>query len=75
MKNRFKNIFLKESYGDLVYKQRRVKTTANVVSSKIVKHLRHQKYDPDRVLGPSTALFGSFLLKHCTLTNTTVGTL
>ena len=51
-------------YGDLVYKLGRVKGTAKFVSSdsKVVKLLRHQKYDPvmiekmtDLVLGPSTA--------------------
>ena len=57
-------------YGDLVYKLRRVKDAANVVSSgsKKVKGLRHRKYDPviiERticlVLGPSAALYISFL--------------
>ena len=70
-------------YGDLVYKLRRVKCEANFVlsGSKIAKSLRRRKYDPmiikrtiDRVLGPSTALYRSFL-KHCTLTNKTVGTI
>ena len=67
--------------GDPVYKLRRVKRTTIVVSSgsKIVKRLRHRKYDAriiERtigiVLGPSTALYRSFL-KHCTLTNKTMG--
>ena len=70
-------------YGDLVYKQRRVKCDANFVSScsKIVKRLRRRKYDPvilertiGLVFGPSTALCRYFL-KHCTLTNKTVGTI
>ena len=70
-------------YGDLVYKLRRVKCEANFVSSgsKIVKCLQRRKYDPEiiertigLVLGPSTALYRSFL-KHCTLTNKAVGTL
>ena len=70
-------------YGDLVYKLRRVKCEANFVSlgSKIVKRLRRRKYNPliiERticlVLGPSTALYRSFL-KHCTLTNKAVGTI
>ena len=68
-------------YGDLVYKLRRVKCEANFVSSgpKLVKRLRCRKYDPviiertiGLVLGLSTALSGSFL-KHCSLTNKTVG--
>ena len=63
-------------YGDLIYKLRRVKCEANFVSSgsKIVKRIRRRKYDPvviertiGLVLGPSTALYRSFL-KHCTLT-------
>ena len=58
-------------YGDLVYKLRRVGGEADFVSSgsKMVKRLRRRKYDPliiERtigiVLGPSTALFRSFLL-------------
>ena len=70
-------------YGDLVYKLRRVKNTANFISSglKIVKRLRWRQYDPviiERtivlVLGPSTALYEPFL-KHCTLTNKAVGTI
>ena len=70
-------------YGDLVYKLRRVKGEANLISSgsKIVKRLRHCQYDPTiiertigLVLGPFTALYGSFL-KHCTLTNKAVGTI
>ena len=69
-------------YGDLVYKLRRVRCVANFVSSgsKIVKRLRRRKYDPliiERtigiVLGPSTALYRSFL-EHFTLTNKAVGT-
>ena len=80
-----KNMFRKEShpflYGDLVYKLRRVQCEANFVSSgsKTIKRLRRQKYDPviiertkGLVLGPSTALYISFL-KHCTLTNKAVG--
>ena len=68
-------------YVDLVYKLRRVKGAANFVSlgSKIFK--RRQKYDPviierniSLVLGPSIALYRSFL-EHCTLNNTTVGTI
>ena len=67
-------------YGDLVYKLMRVKSETNFVSSgsKIVKRLRRRKYDPviiertiDRVFGPSTALYWSFL-NHCTLTNKAV---
>ena len=68
-------------YHDLVYKLRRVKWEANFVSSgsRIVKRLWRRKYVPviiERticlVLGPSTALYRSFL-KHCTLTNKAVG--
>ena len=64
-------------YGDLVFKQRRVKCEANLISSgsKIVNRLRRRKYDLliiertiGLVLGHSTALHRSFL-KHCTLTN------
>ena len=62
-----------------------VKCEAKFVSSdsKIVKRLRRRKYMYDPViierticleLGPSTALFRSFL-RHCTLTNKAVGTL
>ena len=47
--------------------------------SKIVKRLRRRKYDPliiewtiGLMLGPSTALYRSFLA-HCTLTNKAVG--
>ena len=70
-------------YGDLVYKQRRVKDTSNFFSSgsKIVKRLRRRQYDTviiertiGLVLGPSTALYESFL-KHCALTNKAVGTI
>ena len=70
-------------YGDLVYKLRRVKCEANFVSScsKIVKLLRRRKYDPaiiertiGLVLGPSTAVYRSFL-KYCTLINNAVGTI
>ena len=66
--------------GDLIYKLRRVRCEVNFVS-KIVKGLRHRKYNPliiDRtiglVLGPSTALYRSFL-KYWTLTNKAVGTI
>ena len=71
------------SNGDIVYKLRRVKCEANVVSwgSKIVKRLRRRKCDPliiertiCRVLGPSTALYRSFL-KQCTLNNKAAGTI
>ena len=71
------------SYGDLVYKLRRVKDTPNFISSgsKIVKRLRRRQYDPliiettiGLVLGPCTALCRLFL-KHCTLTNKAVGTI
>ena len=70
-------------YGDLVNKLRRVRCEANFVSSgsKIVKRLLRRKYDPliiertkGLVLGPSTALYRSFL-KHCTLTYKAVGTI
>ena len=70
-------------YGDIVYKLRRVKDTANFVSSgsKIVERLWRRKYNPviigrtkGLVLGPSTALYWSFL-KHCTLTNKAMGTI
>ena len=70
-------------YGDLVYKLRRVRCEANFISSgsKIVKRLRRRTYDPliiertiGLVLGPSTALYRSFLA-HCTLTNKAVGTI
>ena len=70
-------------YGDLVYKQRRVKSDSNFISSgsKIVKRLRRRQYDPEiiertigLVLGPFTALYRSFL-KRCTLTNKAVGTI
>ena len=63
-------------YGVLVYKLRRVKSEANLISlgSKIVKRLQRRQYDPaiinmtiGLVLGPFTALLRSFL-KHCTLT-------
>ena len=47
----------------------------------IVKRLRRRQYDPaiiertiGLVLGPFTALYGSFL-KRCTLTNKAVGTI
>ena len=69
-------------YGDLIYKLRRVKGSDNFISSgsKIVKRLRRRKYDPriivrsiGLVLGPSTALYRSFL-DNCTLTNKAVGT-
>ena len=70
-------------YGDVVYKLRRVKGTPNFISSgsKIVKLIRRRHYDQviiERticlVLGSSTALYRPFL-KHCTLTNRTVGTI
>ena len=70
-------------YGDLFYKLRRVKCKANFVSSgsKMVKQLQRRKYDPviiertiGLVLGPSTALYRSFL-KHCTLNNRAIGTI
>ena len=71
-------------YGDLVYKLRRVRFEANFVvssGSKIVKRIRRRKYNPliiertiGLVLGPSTALYRSFL-KHCTLTNKAMGTI
>ena len=70
-------------YGDIAQKLRRVKDTPNSISSdsKIVKRLRRRMYDPSifertigLVLGPSTALYIPFL-KHCTLTNKTVGTI
>ena len=69
-------------YGDLVYKQRRVKGETNFISSgsQRVKRLRRLQYDPSiiertigLVLGPFTALNRSFL-KRCTLTNKAVGT-
>ena len=71
------------SYGDLVYKLRRVKDTPNFIlsGSKIVKRLRRRQYEPviiertiGLVLGPSTALYEP-LLKHCTLTTKAVGTI
>ena len=80
MKYRFTSMFLKEP---IVYKLRRVKCEANFVctNSKIVKRLRRRKYDPviiERtivlVLGPSTALYRSFL-KHCTPTNKAIRTI
>ena len=70
-------------YGDLVYILRRVRCEANFVSSGsyIVKRLRRRKYYAmtiertiGLVLGPSTALYRSFL-EHCTLTNKAVGTI
>ena len=70
-------------YGDIVYKLRRFKCETNFVApgSKTVKRLRRRKCDPEiiertigRALGPSTALYRSFL-KHCTLTNKAVGTI
>ena len=67
-------------YGDLVYKQRRVKDTPNFISSgsKIVKRLRRRQYGPviiERTIGhPSTALYEPFL-KHCTRTYKAVGTI
>ena len=57
-------------HGDLVYKLKRVRCDVNFVSPgiRIVKRLRRRKYDPliiERtigiVLGPSTALYRSFL--------------
>ena len=57
-------------YGNLVYKLRRVKGEANVISSgwKIVKRLRSRQYDLaiiertiGLVLGPFTALYRPFL--------------
>ena len=86
VKYRFKNVTEGIShpvfYGDLFYKLRRVRCEANFVSSgsKIVKRLRRRKYDPvtqrtiGLLLGPSTALYRSFL-KYCTLNNKAVGTL
>ena len=86
VKYRSKNMFLKKSLtrsSTVIYKLRRVKCEANFVSSgsKIVKRTRCRKYDrviTERtiglVLGPSTALYRSFL-KHCTLTNTAMGTI
>ena len=71
------------TYDVLVYKLGRVKCEANVVSAgfKIVKLHQHRKYDPVIIertigilLGPSTALYRSFL-NHCTLTNKVMGTL
>ena len=79
----FKGISHPVFYGDLVYKQRRVKDTPNFISSgsKIVKRLRRRQYDPliiettiGLVLGPCTALCRLFL-KHCTLTYKAVGTI
>ena len=53
----------------------------SISDSKIVKRLRRQKYDPviiestiGLVLGPSTALYISFL-KHCTPSNEAMGTI
>ena len=69
-------------FGDLVYKLRRVRCEADFCSpgSKIVKRLQRRNYDPliierpmGLVLGPSTALYRSFL-GHCTLTNKAMGT-
>ena len=69
-------------FGDLVYKQRRVKGETNCISSgsKIVKR-RRRRHDPVNiektiglVLGPFTALYRSFL-KRCTLTNKAVKTI
>ena len=82
-KNMFKGISHPVFYGDLVNKLRRVKDTPNFISpgSKIVKRLRRRQYGPlitertiGLVLGPCTALYRPFL-KHCTLTNKTVGTI
>ena len=79
----FKEISHPVSYGDLVYKLRRVKDTTNFISSgsKIVKRLRRRQYDPLIIewtigleLGTCTALYRPFL-KHCTLTNKAVGTI
>ena len=68
-------------YGDLVYKLKRVRCEANFVSSGSKTGLRCRKYDPliiertiGLVLGPSTALYRSFL-EHCTLTNKAVETI
>ena len=70
-------------YGHLVYKQRRVKCEANFLlsGSKIAKRIRRRTYDLviiartiGLVLGPSTALYRSFL-KYCTLTNKAEGTI
>ena len=60
-----------------------MRTNKNFVSSgsRIVKRLRRRKYDPliiksaiGFVLGPSTALYKSFL-NHSTLTNKALGTI
>ena len=88
VKYRFRIMFHKESPTlpstvIFFYKLRRVKGEANFISSgcKISKRLRHRQCDPaiiertiGLVLGPFTALYGSFL-KRCTLTNKTVGTI
>ena len=82
VKYRFKNMLPKESltrsfngYPD--YKLRRVKCKAIEYS----QSLRRRKYDPviiertiSLLLGPSSALYIS-VLKHCTLTNKTLGTI
>ena len=69
-------------HGDLVYKLRSVKYEAIFFLSgfKVVKRLRRRKYDPVIiemtkciVLGPSTALYRSFL-KRCILNNKAIGT-
>ena len=68
-------------YGDLLYKQRSVKGSANFASSgsKIVKCLRSRNYDPGIMertigleLGPFIALYRSFL--EC-YTNKEMGTM
>ena len=75
--NRSSHPFL---YGDLVYKLRRVRGSSNFISSRTVKRLRRQQYDPgmhrkDNIWS-CTWLFYVHVrlsLKHCTLTNNAVG--
>ena len=66
-------------YGDLIYKPRRAKGTANILSvgSKIIRE--NNGFDPviiertiSFVLYPSTTIYRPFL-KLCTLTNKAVG--
>ena len=76
--------FFLESFDAKKYETvQRVKDTSKFISSglKIVKRLRRRQYDPliiertiGLVLGPSIALYRAFL-KHCYLTNKTMGTI
>ena len=62
----FQEYISKGIYGDLFYKQRKIKRKSNFISSgsKIVKRLRRRQYDPviiertiGLMIGPFTALY------------------